>query len=137
MLPSNVIRLPGTYCEICKSGYKSDGWGRQSMTFGFCCSRCVSKACRVVRRHNRRGRVAGARGTLYGYHWLTLLFAHDFSCAMCSSREGNLTLDHIRPLSQGGDNLPHNIQPLCPGCHQQKDNIKTRSQKETSIYAPR
>lgn len=112
-------------CQLCKSTYKKDGWGRQSMAFGFCCSRCVSRACRVVRRHNRRARQAGCRGILFAYHWLTILYSYNFSCAFCGAEGGrNLTLDHIRQLSCGGDNLPHNIQPLCLRCHGVKDNIR-------------
>ena len=114
-------------CEICKSTYKNDGWGKRSMTFGFCCSRCVSRACRVVRRHNRRARRVNSNGTLYGYHWLTVLYSYNFACAMCGTNHTKeLTLDHIKKLSDGGNNLPHNIQPLCFECHGKKDNIASK-----------
>lgn len=132
-LRDNVIRFPGTYCEICKSSYKDTGWGRVSQTFGFCCSRCVTKACRVVRRHNRRAKAANGRGTLYAYQWLTILYSHQFSCASCSVNDGNLTLDHIRPLSTGGDNLPYNIQPLCLSCHGVKDNIPAGTRRPREL----
>lgn len=120
-----LLRLPGTFCEICKNPYTTGAWGRQSLTFGFCCVRCVNKACRVVRRHNRRARTAKCQGTLYAFDWLSTLYAHDFSCASCQAK-GSLTLDHIRPLSLGGQNLTFNIQPLCPSCHGKKDNIPGR-----------
>lgn len=128
---TTVIRLPGTFCEICGNSYREDGWGRKSQTFGFCCSRCVSKACRVVRRHNRRARSSNASGILYAYQWLTVQYSHNFSCASCSTKSKSLTLDHIRPLSKGGPNLMHNIQPLCRSCHDLKDNIRGKNSCNT------
>lgn len=121
----DVIKLPGTFCEICHHSFTENGRGRQSQTFGFCCERCVNKSCRLVRRHNRRARAAGVKGTLFPFDWLSLVYAHNFSCAGCAQR-GELTLDHIRPLSVGGANLRYNIQPLCSYCHQEKDNIRPR-----------
>ena len=49
-------------------------------------------------------------------------------CAHCEAR-GVVTpaqdVDHINPISNGGDNLdPDNLQSLCRACH----NIKTRNQ---------
>lgn len=40
-------------------------------------------------------------------------------CAQCKSRD-NLTIDHIKPLSQGGRNIKSNMQPLCYWCNQSK-----------------
>lgn len=114
------------FCRICHSHFRESGWGRQSMTFGFCCTRCVNKACRVVRRHNKRARLAGVIGKIFAFDWLSLLFASEFRCSSCKE-EKELTLDHIRPLSQGGQNLRWNIQPLCQGCHGKKDNIRKRT----------
>ncbi len=115
-------------CEICGSGYTDSSWGKRSETFGFCCSRCVSQACRVVRRHNVRGRDARAPGKLYAYQWLSLLYSHDFKCACCSTKTV-LTLDHIIPLSKGGQNQIFNVQPLCVTCHRDKDNLPATTRK--------
>ncbi|WP_367363511.1 HNH endonuclease [Mesotoga sp.] len=44
-------------------------------------------------------------------------------CRECK-KHGRLTLatevDHIIPLSKGGDNSPGNLQPLCHACHSRK-----------------
>jgi len=85
----------------------------------------VNRACRLVRRHNRRARLADVKGKIFAFDWLSILFAHAFKCATCQ-KEKELTLDHIRPLSTGGQNLSWNIQPLCLCCHGEKDNIRKR-----------
>lgn len=121
----NVLQLPGTFCEICDATFREDGWGKQSHIFGFACSRCVTKSCRLVRRHNRRARQAGVKGRLFAFDWLSVLYAHSFACAGCNQHE-ELTLDHIRGLGNGGHNLSFNIQPLCGCCHMKKDNIPRR-----------
>lgn len=121
-----VIKEPGTFCEICFTTFGEDGWRRQSQTFGFCCTRCTTRACRLVRRHNRRANLARVKGKLFSFDWLLQVYAHSFSCAHCKVRKKDLTLDHIRPLSMGGLNLAHNIQPLCQECHMEKDNIRPR-----------
>lgn len=40
-------------------------------------------------------------------------------CACCG-KVGNLTVDHIIPVSRGGDNGIMNIQPLCLSCNSRK-----------------
>jgi len=120
-------------CEICGSAYTDSSWGRRSETFGFCCSRCVSQACRSVRRHNVRARDAVAPGKLYAYQWLSLLYAYDFKCACCRSKKA-LTLDHIVPLSKNGHNQTFNVQPLCLECHRAKDNIPPSTRKCQSTW---
>jgi 5-methylcytosine-specific restriction endonuclease McrA len=114
--------FPSDFCEICRKQFTREGWGRQSATFGFACSRCVNKSCRLVRRHNRRAKAAEAKGRLYAFHWLSIVYSQDFRCAVCRART-DLTLDHVVPLGKGGQNLPHNVQPLCQSCHGLKDNI--------------
>lgn len=120
-----LVKLPGTFCELCGTSYTDSSWGRQSLTFGFCCVRCVNKASRVVRRHNRRAKASGSKGTLFPFDWLATVYSHGYCCASCGLQK-DLTLDHRRPLSKGGHNLAYNIQPLCQDCHRLKDNIPSR-----------
>ena len=44
-------------------------------------------------------------------------------CVKCGSGQ-NLTVDHIKQLSIGGDNSLSNLQTLCADCHEEKDHIK-------------
>jgi 5-methylcytosine-specific restriction endonuclease McrA len=42
-------------------------------------------------------------------------------CAFCKVG-GKLTVDHIQPLSKGGEHTRRNIQMLCKPCNSQKNN---------------
>lgn len=46
---------------------------------------------------------------------------HGKSCLCCGS-SNNIHLDHIIPISKGGENSIENIQPLCRGCNISKHN---------------
>jgi len=41
------------------------------------------------------------------------------SCAYCGSKK-NLEIDHIKPVSKGGDNNIENLQILCHKCNRAK-----------------
>ncbi len=51
------------------------------------------------------------------------LFRRDPLCAWCKAK-GLVRLatqrDHIRPLSEGGEDVPENTQGLCDDCHAEK-----------------
>lgn len=49
-----------------------------------------------------------------------LLEAQPYKCAHCGSTEGELTVDHIQPISLGGRNTLSNLQWLCPDCNVRK-----------------
>jgi 5-methylcytosine-specific restriction endonuclease McrA len=66
--------------------------------------------------HNRRARKANAIGQFKSQEWLELCEKYNNKCACCG-KEGNLTVDHIIPLSSGGTNYIENIQPLCSVCN--------------------
>lgn len=121
------------FCAVCTSVFlfpacrKKNAIARhhqQSRSFTFSCSSCVTKACRVARRHNRRANKKNIEGKIKPGDWLCALFAHKFMCAACKIPDRRkLTLDHIVPLSKGGKNVWENIQPLCEVCHFEKDRI--------------
>lgn len=53
----------------------------------------------------------------------------DYKCESCKSYK-NLQIDHIRPISQGGNSSKENLQLLCFACNQRRF-IKARSQFPT------
>lgn len=78
----------------------------------------------AVRRHNhnRRSRKAGAEGSYSADDIERIWSAQRKRCALCRSRLSvrTRTIDHIKPLSRGGSNLPSNIQILCFSCNASK-----------------
>ena len=42
-----------------------------------------------------------------------------YACLYCGS-ESNLSIDHVFPVSRGGDNRPDNLQTLCRDCNSRK-----------------
>lgn len=43
-----------------------------------------------------------------------------FRCKHCDSSDGDLQIDHIHPVSRGGDNEIENLQLLCSSCNAAK-----------------
>lgn len=58
--------------------------------------------------------------------WEDMKHAYNYTCPYCNKSEPEikLTIDHIYPLSKGGNHCKENIQPLCHGCNSgKKDKI--------------
>lgn len=51
--------------------------------------------------------------------WQRILERYDYRCAYCGDA-GKLTMDHVHPLSRGGEHTAANIIPACPSCNRQK-----------------
>ena len=78
---------------------------------------------------------------------MKLLAAHGECCAGCAiSLSGRVWhLDHAIPLAMGGDDEPHNWQPLCVQCHAEKTGkdvpaiakAKRREARHKGARAPR
>lgn len=81
-------------------------------------------------RHKKRRRYARKKGADGDYtlkEWKELKEKFNHKCPKCGKEEPEieLTVDHIVPLSKGGNNDIDNIQPLCRKCNAQKcDDVK-------------
>jgi len=71
-----------------------------------------------------------------GYHlsktdWMKIKQKYGFICVGCGIKESKktkLTVDHILPLSRGGEHIYINIQPLCLSCNCRKGaNLASKS----------
>lgn len=57
--------------------------------------------------------------------WEDLKAKFEGRCACCGESDLPLTMDHVIPLAQNGEDIIDNIQPLCNPCNAQKgDTIK-------------
>ena len=73
----------------------------------------------------RRAKLTGCTQHISGIEIVALIEHYGNRCNRCGgwfSRYRTMTLDHIVPLSQGGNNTARNIQLLCWPCHMHKEN---------------
>ncbi|MFD8008317.1 HNH endonuclease [Streptomyces mirabilis] len=85
-----------------------------------------SRRAGATRRTNRRGAAARLRRRVQerGSAW----------CDWCPGDfpADGVDVDHVRPLSLGGEDIDSNVQVLCHGCHQ----LKTRTETAPSLTRP-
>ena len=70
---------------------------------------------RTTYRHSRRLRLQGS--AVDSSKWKALVESFAGFCPYCSSWGHELTLDHILPVSSGGDNHIDNLMPCCFRCN--------------------
>ena len=66
--------------------------------------------------HGRRSRKR--KGDLTAVQWKAICAKYGNKCLCCGSPE--IHLDHIKPLSKGGEHTASNVQPLCGSCNSKK-----------------
>lgn len=76
-----------------------------------------------VNSSRRRAILADAFGNFSIEQWEDLKKEYNYTCLRCkkSEPEIKLTIDHVIPLSLGGNNDILNIQPLCGACNSSKN----------------
>ena len=72
----------------------------------------------------RRMKLRNIEGAFSREQWEDLKNKFNYTCLMCGKKEPEITLsiDHIVPITKGGDNYITNIQPLCRSCNSKKGN---------------
>ena len=70
-----------------------------------------------ARQLKRRGLLRGPG--LSGAEWRELVASYSGLCAYCASK-APLEVEHIVPVSRGGEHGPENIVPACLSCNRQK-----------------
>ena len=69
--------------------------------------------------HRRRARKAGAKGN-HTTEDIKLIIKLQKGCCLACGEKRKLTIDHIIPLSQGGQDSLENLQGLCKSCNSRK-----------------
>ena len=67
--------------------------------------------------HRYRARKRQAKSEPYDFKAICKHYGN--KCLKCG-KKGKMTIDHINPLSKGGNNIASNIQPLCHSCNSGK-----------------
>ena len=77
-----------------------------------------------VREHNRnrRAKEKQSRGKITAREWSLLLDKYSHKCLCCGKTGVKLTLDHVIPISKGGEHKIENAQPLCLSCNSKKND---------------
>ncbi|UVT17615.1 MAG: HNH endonuclease [Nitrospira sp.] len=67
-----------------------------------------------------------------------VLSAYDGKCSGCrrTMRPDQITVDHIVPVSEGGETEMENLQPMCISCNQKKGNVAVKRVGHPSLYFP-
>jgi 5-methylcytosine-specific restriction endonuclease McrA len=69
--------------------------------------------------HRRRAWKYGQGGLHTAGQWDALLKWFGGVCLQCGSTN-DIQVDHVQPLSRGGSDVIHNLQPLCKHCNKKK-----------------
>lgn len=81
----------------------------------------------VRRSHNngaQHAKARGATGTVTIGEWREILEAHEYRCAYCGEHSQYLGMDHVVPISCGGEHIPENVVPSCITCNQTRPYCK-------------
>lgn len=78
------------------------------------------KAAQIRANFKRRGALKGARNTLTAVQWESIKRKHGYACFYCGKKNVPLTIDHIIPISAGGEHTPQNVVPACTTCNSSK-----------------
>lgn len=80
------------------------------------------KEIRIIAENKRRSLKEKNGGSFTIEEWDCLKKKCNYTCLMCEKKEPEikLTIDHIIPISKGGNNWIENIQPLCRSCNTRK-----------------
>lgn len=70
--------------------------------------------------HARRAQQQGNGGRYTAQEWRDLCEQYGNRCLRCNRTDLPLTVDHVKPLIQGGTSDISNIQPLCKSCNSSK-----------------
>jgi 5-methylcytosine-specific restriction endonuclease McrA len=68
----------------------------------------------------RRARLRGVATTLTAAQWKETLEYFNYACAYCLRTDAPLEMDHVVPVSRGGEHVQENVVPACKSCNVSK-----------------
>lgn len=82
----------------------------------------IGRAKVTASKQARRKRLSECEDNYTAEEFAELCILYGGACLRCERTDVRLTVDHVIPLSKGGDNSIQNIQPLCGPCNSSKGN---------------
>lgn len=82
---------------------------------------------REYNSRRRSNKINTSINSLSGETWKWLVSLYEHRCAYCGNFSKDITIDHVMPLSRGGNNTLGNIVPACRSCNSLK-HAKTPSE---------
>jgi len=83
--------------------------------------RSSPKGLLVAKNQKYKRRSIIGQGKIKLHEWQSLMQVFDEKCAYCLIG-GEMTIDHIKPISKGGLNAIENILPACRSCNSKKQS---------------
>lgn len=120
-------------CSECGGAYTPNHGNRRI----FCSRRCAKKHGKRNRRHAKRARSSG-----HPIYWSLVWRQAGGKCALCGQRverdtnpsnPRGATVDHIVPLSRGGEHAPWNVQLAHRSCNSAKGARSFGSQMRLAV----
>lgn len=94
------------------------------------------KGIRRKAHHLRRARLAGSNSPgVTPAEWTAIVDAYDGRCAYCP--QPGATVDHVIPISRGGQDAPDNVVPACLSCNSSKNDTPLAEWLASPAYARR
>lgn len=87
------------------------------------CYRCVSSAHGAYEAAHGNGAYTNYKRKKISKELKDYIVERDKNCLSCGSID-DLAIDHITPLSKGGDNSHDNLQLLCRSCNSKKGSAE-------------
>lgn len=64
--------------------------------------------------------------------WVEIIAAHDGRCVYCGEKPERITMDHVVPISKGGNHTASNVVPACGPCN----SAKSANEPPPFVVAP-
>jgi 5-methylcytosine-specific restriction endonuclease McrA len=73
--------------------------------------------------NRRRARMYSVLETLTTQEWLDRLAEYNYHCAYCLKPFEKLEIEHMHPISRGGEHTLENVVPACRSCNGRKHSM--------------
>lgn len=103
-------------CIICTKAGAENGESCSAV-----CAEALKWKQKGLDRHGKRSKLPGTYRVTVS-DWMKILRAFNHRCAYCG-KAGEMTIDHVLPISRGGRHCVGNLVPACRSCNFSKGSM--------------